>query len=237
MDYQTAVATAPPGAAHFHLSDLGRLDEEAARAALAWLPAVELARARAGDDEAATRVVRALFWTLVYNLEPRRWDELAQVERVHPGLLRALPIDGARVVEAGAGTGRLTVQLVERARRVIAVEPAAPLRELLGLRVPDAAVLDGWAEAMPVPDGWADVVVSCASLAPDPKVITELTRCTRAGGTLAFISPENPPWFESHGFRRLTFDPAEVEIPPHDSALEAFFGPLSPPHELLLTTV
>jgi len=39
---------------------------------------------------------------------------------------------------------------------------------------------------------------------------------------------------EANGWRRLRFDPAEVAIAPHDPALEAFFGPLDPPHELLL---
>jgi hypothetical protein len=50
---------------------------------------------------------------------------------------------------------------------------------------------------------------------------------------LALISPENPDWFEAHGWERLRFDPADVVIAPHDPELEAIFGPLDPPHELL----
>ncbi|HEX9560827.1 MAG TPA: hypothetical protein VGA76_06290, partial [Candidatus Dormibacteraeota bacterium] len=81
--------------------------------------------------------------------------------------------------------------------------------------------------------GWAELTVSCASIPPDPGVVLELERATAPGGMLALISPEKPDWFEAHGWERLSFDPTEVVIAPHDPELEAIFGPLDPPHELL----
>jgi SAM-dependent methyltransferase len=230
------VASAPPGAAVFAGEDLERLPADALQRFLEQVPAEELELFRAGEMAAVRRVLRAAFWTLVYNLLPERWDELSRAEPIHPGVLAALPADGARVLEVGAGSGRLTVNLAPRARALIAVEPSAPLREILLSRVPGVAVLDAVAQELPVVDGWADLTASCASLGPDPACLQELERCTRPGGTIALVSPEDPDWFEAHGWRRLSFASAEVVIPPHDLALEEFFGPLAPPHELLLRT-
>ncbi len=234
MTYSESVAAAPPGAATFSRADLDRLPPEARTGLLAGVPAEERELLEQGDTAATGRVLRACFWTLVYHLLPYRWDELSQVEPIHPGVLEALPADGARVLEVGAGSGRLTANLASRARSLIAVEPVEPLREILRARVPGIAVLDAVAQDLPVADRWADLSVSCASLGPDLACVRELERCTRRGGIVALISPEHPEWFESHGWRRLRFDPSAVVVPPHDPALEAFFGPLDPPHELLL---
>ena len=236
MTYSEAVASAPPGAATFNGEDLERLPRDTLDRFLGEVPTEELALFRDGDAAAIRRVLRAAFWTLVYHLLPERWDELSRAEPIHPGVLAALPADGARILEVGAGSGRLTVNLARRARTLIAVEPSAPLREILLVRVPGLAVLDAVAQELPVVDGWADLTASCASLGPDPVCLRELERCTRPGGTIALVSPENPDWFEAHGWRRLSFEAAEVVIPHHDPRLEEFFGPLEPPHELLLRT-
>src|SRR5262249_32749671 len=59
------------------------------------------------------------------------YDRLASAERLHPGVVGWLPRDVDRIAEVGAGTGRLTMELIERGRRVVAVEPALPLRRVL----------------------------------------------------------------------------------------------------------
>jgi SAM-dependent methyltransferase len=237
VTYFEAVAKAPPGASHFAPADLRRLPASQLESLLDELPAEERQLFEAGDEEAGRRLVKASFWTLVYNLEPARWDALSKAEPIHPGLLATLPADGARVLEVAAGTGRLTVNLAERARRLIAIEPVAAFREILEGRVANAAVLPGTFHDLPVADRWADLSVACASLGPDRRALAEMERCTRRGGTLALISPEQPEWFEGRGFRRLSFKAGDLELPPHDPALEAFFGPLDPPHELVMKTV
>jgi hypothetical protein len=75
--------------------------------------------------------------------------------------------------------------------------------------------------------------VSCAGMPPDPGAVLQLERATAPGGVLALISPESPDWFEARGWERQSFDSTDVAINPHDPELEAIFGPLDPPHELL----
>ncbi len=234
MNYFKAVESAPRGADSFRFSDFERLPERVRARVLAGIPTGELALARAGDEEARRRVTRAHFWTLVYHLAPARWDALSLAEPVHPRVLDALPARCGRVIEVAAGTGRLTAHLERRAGELVAVEPAAPLRAILRSRLPAVRVRSGEAKRIPLPDAWADLVVACASPGPDRAGLAEMERCTRPAGHIAFISPEEPEWLESAGFRRFRFDPREVAVPPHDPDIEAFFGPLDPPHELLL---
>jgi SAM-dependent methyltransferase len=52
-----------------------------------------------------------------------------------PALGALLPLDGARVIEIGAGTGRLTELLLERGACVVACEPAAAMREVARRRL------------------------------------------------------------------------------------------------------
>lgn len=237
MNYFKAAESAPRGADLFCFADLWRLPGAVLDRALEGVPQTEWGLAEAGDEAARRRTVRALFWTLVYHLEPSRWDALSQVEPIHPDVLAALPAAGRRVLEVAAGTGRLTTHLVRVAAEVVAVEPAAPLRDILAARLPSVRVLDGEAARLPLPDGWADLTVVCASLGPDPASLAEIERCTRRGGMAAFISPENPGWLEARGYARRRFDRSEVAIVPHDPEIDAFFGPLDPPHELLSRTL
>lgn len=66
----------------------------------------------------------------------------------------------ARIVDLGAGTGLLTRVLVGLGHEVVAVEPDPRMRARCAARSPEAAVLAGTAEAMPLPDGSVDGVVA-----------------------------------------------------------------------------
>ncbi len=229
MDYFQAASAAPPGWQRYSLDDVARLP----LAYLAAVPPGEREAAARGDAEAAERLRRALFWPLVYELEPELWDALSQAEPIHPGVLAEIDFAGRRVLEVAAGSGRLTVHLCGRAAELVCVEPSAGLRRMLAGRCPAADIRAGFLNALPIVDAWAELTVACASVGPDPRVVLELERATAPGGVIALISPESPDWFEARGWERITFDPTEVITPPHDPRLEAIFGPLDPPHELL----
>jgi SAM-dependent methyltransferase len=231
MEYERAVETAPPGWRHFTISDLGRLPAWVRDHELARVPDAERDLLDGGDREVGERVLRAFFWTLVYHLEPDKWDALALAEPIHPALLAALPTASGRVLEIGAGSGRLTAHLAEQCTSLIAIEPSAGLGRLLRRRLSDVCVVAAWAEALPIKDAWSQLTATCASLGPDTTVLHELERVTESGGQIVLISPEQPEWFEGNGWRRLSFDP--LPAPLHDDWIDGFFGPLDPPHEMV----
>jgi SAM-dependent methyltransferase len=225
LDFEEAVEQAPPGWRHFSVDDIARLPEA--------VSAHEMARVPTGEPE--DRVLRALFWTLVYHLEPEKWDELARFEPIHPSLIDALPSGVDICLDLGAGSGRLTEHLVGRARTVIAVEPSAGLRSLLLRRLPAVNAVAGWAEALPFDDGCSQLTAACGAFGPDPPVLAEMRRVTAPGGHIALISPERPDWFEAQGWRRMTTPPLRVAN--HPRWIDDFFGPPDPPHELVMTRV
>jgi SAM-dependent methyltransferase len=229
VDYFQAASTAPPGWQRYSLDDIDRLPTQY----LEGVPTGERVAAARGNADAAERLRRALFWPMVYELEPELWDALSQAEPIHPGILAQLEIEGRRVLEVAAGSGRLTVYLCPRASELVCIEPSSGLRRILVSRCPAADIRSGFFHALPIVDGWADLTVSCASIPPDLDAILELERATAPGGVIALISPESPDWFETRGWERLRFDPTDVVINPHDPELEAIFGQLDPPHELL----
>ena len=107
-----------------------------------------------------------------------------------PAVLDVLAFpDDAIVLDLAAGTGKLTRILVERYRRVVAVEPLDEMRALLERTVPTAEARAGRAEAIPAEDGEFDAVFVAQAFhwfATD-EVVAELARVMRPGARLALL--------------------------------------------------
>src|SRR5579863_8676628 len=71
---------------------------------------------------------------------------------------------GLRVLDLGAGTGKLTALLAARGADVTAVEPDEAMLEELCRRVPSVRALRAPAEAIPLADGSVDAVLCAQSL-------------------------------------------------------------------------
>jgi SAM-dependent methyltransferase len=70
-------------------------------------------------------------------------------------------LEFGRVLDLGAGTGRLTRQLVDAgADAVVALEPDPGMRAVLARLLPDVELVDASAEAIPLPDGSVDAVTA-----------------------------------------------------------------------------
>ena len=96
---------------------------------------------------------------------------------------------GGRVLDVGAGTGKLTRGLVALGFEAVAVEPGAPMLEQLRAAVPEAEAHEAPAEEIPLPDG--SVTAAFAGQAfhwfDRPRALPELHRVIARGGGLALL--------------------------------------------------
>jgi SAM-dependent methyltransferase len=93
------------------------------------------------------------------------------------------------VVDLGAGTGKLTRDLVPTGARVVAVEPLDEMRAQLETVVPGAEALAGSAEDLPLEDASADAIVAASAMHwfDLDRALPELHRVLRPGGGLGVV--------------------------------------------------
>jgi SAM-dependent methyltransferase len=102
---------------------------------------------------------------------------------------------GERVVDVGCGAGFDTLiasRMVGSSGRVVGVDMTPDMLDrarsaIAAARVSNVELRQGYVEELPVPDAWADVVISngVMSLAPDKEVaFAELARVLKPGGRL-----------------------------------------------------
>lgn len=104
----------------------------------------------------------------------------------------------ACVLDLAAGTGKLTRALLGAGLDVVAVEPQAQLREILAASVGVERVLDGYAEAIPLPDASvaAVTVADAFHWFDQAAALREIERVLIAGGGLAVLRTM-PDWSDA----------------------------------------
>jgi len=173
-----------------------------------------------------------LAWELLYRLEPELYDRLVSAERLHPGIVGWLPVGVHRIAEVGAGSGRLTMELIERGESIVAVEPALPLRRILRRKLAAAdhgervRVEAGFFDELPLPDDFAGLVVACSAFTPAPghggeAGLAEMERVCAPGGCVTIIWPNHIDWLAARGYRYVSFPgPMAVGFGSHREAVE-----------------
>jgi SAM-dependent methyltransferase len=130
-------------------------------------------------------------------------------ERYRPGyppaaiawLLGPSPL---RVLDVGAGTGKLTRALLAAGHEVVAVEPDPGMRAAFAAALPGTEILEGAAEELPVADGAFDAAAAGQSFHwfDESRALPEIARVLRPGGLLAVIfnlRDESEPWVAELG--------------------------------------
>jgi SAM-dependent methyltransferase len=135
----------------------------------------------------------------VHELAARGFDRAGDdYERGRPGypaeavelLVGELGIGrGSRVLDLGAGTGKLTRQLVPTGAQLVAVEPVAGMRGKLREIVPSVLALEGTAESIPLGEESVDAVVCAQAFHwfDAERALKEVRRVLAPGGGLALI--------------------------------------------------
>jgi SAM-dependent methyltransferase len=139
-----------------------------------------------------------------------------------------LPPGPPRVVDLGAGTGKLTRQLVDRGADVVAVEPSDGMRRQLRQGLPGVRALAGSAEQIPVGDGSADVVLVAQAWhwVDVERAVPEVARVLAPGGRLGLlwnIRDEREDWAARLG--RIMHPAAEQDMMSASPPIGPPFGP------------
>lgn len=125
----------------------------------------------------------------------------------------------SRVVELGAGTGKLTRAVARTGAEIVAVEPVDAMRRKLSAIVPQVSVLDGTAEAIPLSDSSVDAVIVAQAFHwfRVGRALAEIHRVLKPNGGVGLIwnvRDESVDWV-----RRLTaiIEPHETGVPQYRS--------------------
>ena len=136
--------------------------------------------------------------------------------------------EAATVLELGAGTGKLTRELVALGHDVHATDPDPAMLKVLSRHLPDTRVSEAGAEAIPVPDRSVDVVVAaqCFHWFDLDRALPEIARVLRPGGLLALtwnVRNERIPWVRRLG-RLIGSQEQQVEEAAEQLVLSDLFG-------------
>jgi SAM-dependent methyltransferase len=96
---------------------------------------------------------------------------------------------GVTCLDLAAGTGKLTRQLVDTGARLIAVEPASGMRDRFASLLPQVRIIEGSAEAIPLPDSSVNAVVVAQAFHwfASEATLREIHRVLTDDGKLALI--------------------------------------------------
>ncbi|MCW2616663.1 MAG: class SAM-dependent methyltransferase [Frankiales bacterium] len=147
-------------------------------------------------------------------MDERRWRERAGsfgaaadvYERSRPAypveaVRWLLPTGAQRVLDLGAGTGKLTAVLLDLGLDVVAVEPSEQMRAYVPAR---AQALAGTAEQVPLPDASVDAVLVGQAFHWFDRgpALAEMARVLRPGGTVGVlwnVRDESAEWVRALG--------------------------------------
>jgi SAM-dependent methyltransferase len=156
--------------------------------------------------QAEVNVMASMTDLIVYVVDPAVYDAQPFLGWDNDELLSLTDFSGKTVIDVGAGTGRLTLPVAEKARTVFAVEPVENLRRYLkekaiarGLR--NVYPADGLIMDIPFPERTADVTMGGHVFGENVNAeYQELRRVTKEGGVIILCPGNNDVDDDIHAF-------------------------------------
>jgi SAM-dependent methyltransferase len=125
---------------------------------------------------------------LIYNKHPDIYDSRVILGWNFDDIRSVTSITDKVVIDAGAGSGRVAFKAVQDASMVFAVEPCASLRNFIVEKgkkknISNLFVVDGFLHAIPLPKGFADVLITSNSIGWNlDDELKEIERVVKPGG-------------------------------------------------------
>ncbi|MCP4404600.1 MAG: class I SAM-dependent methyltransferase [bacterium] len=139
-------------------------------------------------DEYSDRLVWEIADQFVYIKRPDMYDERVDLGWNFEEVLSIVPLEHKLVIDAGAGTGRVAFAAAQTAGLVFAVEPVTSLRQFIRKKAAETGVtnlfvIDGFLHAIPLPAGFADVLITSNAIGWQlDDELSEIERVVKAGG-------------------------------------------------------
>lgn len=142
-----------------------------------------------------------------------------------------VPEGANRVLDLGAGTGKLTRRLCEAGLDVVAVEPSAGMREQLRRLLPEVDTREGRGETIPLENGAVDAILVAQAwhwVNPE-QAVPEVARVLRPGGRLGLVwnvRDERENWVRQLGRILASLTKIKPDMCTTDPKVGPPFGPL-----------
>lgn len=131
-------------------------------------------------------ICQELLWEIgeliVYNKYPEYYDRKSSINWELDEIIDPSLIQGKTVIDAGAGTGKITFMVARFARVVYAIEPVSSLRSFMKEKaikenITNVFVLDGFLDSIPLPEDSADALITSNAIGWNlEKELTEIER-------------------------------------------------------------
>jgi len=115
------------------------------------------------------------------------WDSFEQ-NKLAPYIAESA---GKDILDAGAGTGRVSLKLLAAGAKVTALDLSPEMLAILHRKAPTIETVEGDMEAMPFEDGQFDMVFSCLALVhlkKTEKFLDECYRVLKDGGKAVIVN-------------------------------------------------
>jgi len=144
--------------------------------------------------EFTDRAIWEIAELLVYNKYPDVFDKRSIIKWHYKDITSVVSLKDRIVIDAGAGTGRVSFKAVKDVDSVFAVEPCTSLRDFIRKKaiknnITNLFVIDGFLDKIPLPNCFADVLITSNAIGWKLEdELKEIERVVKPGGYVVHLT-------------------------------------------------